>query len=103
MTAGRKPGGKNPSTKIRLTLQTKFLDALQRDFEEFGLGVIRIVRIEHPNEYLKIIASVLPKELILAEEPLEQMSDEELLQALATIKQLRAAEKQPPSAETKLH
>ena len=66
--------------------------------------MIKIVRIEQPDVYLKVIAIVLPKELILAEEPLEGMSDEELLQALSTIKQLRAAEKQQPAPEgSKLH
>lgn len=89
---------------VRLTLQTKFLEALAKDFEEHGLAVIRIVRAEQPDQYLKLIASVLSKELILSEEPLEGMSDEELLQALSTIKQLRAAEKQQPSPEgSKLH
>jgi hypothetical protein len=96
------PGGYR-SSKIKLTLQTRFLEELNKDFEEHGLAVIRIVRVEQPAQYLKIIASVLPQELLIQEGALEQMSDEELLAALQTIKQLRTAEKQQIPPETKLH
>ena len=102
MTAGRKPGGTNRSSRIKITLQARFLEVLEKDFQEHGLAVVHIVRTEQPTQYLKIIASVLPQELLIQEGVLEQMSDEELLQALATIKQLRSGpresgEKQQPA------
>src|ERR1700736_4046103 len=105
MTLGRAPTGKflsgtggcQAGARKKMILQAAFIEAQHEDFAEHGPAVIKIVRIEQPDVYLKVTASVLPKELVLAEEqPLECMSDEELLQALATIKQLRAAEKQPP-------
>jgi hypothetical protein len=51
--AGRPAGAKN-------RLQNDFLHALLDDFRERGVEAIRIVRIERPIEYLKIIASLVP-------------------------------------------
>jgi hypothetical protein len=39
------------------------LEAIQKDFEEHGDEAIRICRIERPSEYLKLVASLLPKEV----------------------------------------
>ena len=55
---GRRAGSRNK-------LQTDFLEALAADFAEHGAGVIRIARVEKPIEWLKLIASVLPKEIVL--------------------------------------
>src|SRR5262245_63892365 len=56
-----------------------FVEALQRDFEEHGEAVIRIVRVEKPAEYLKVIASILPKELEISDgSRLKELSDEQL-------------------------
>jgi hypothetical protein len=55
--AGRPAGAKN-------RLQSDFLNALAEDFREHGAGVIRIARIERPVEYLKIVASLMPNELL---------------------------------------
>jgi hypothetical protein len=47
----------------RNKLGTRFVTALQADFEEHGEDVIRLVRVERPAEYLKIIAAVMPEQL----------------------------------------
>jgi hypothetical protein len=89
-------GGRKPGSRVKL--QLKFCDALARDFEEHGEGVIRIARIEDPVSYLKLIASILPKELVVEARAVEGMSDDELKAALDTIGKLA----QPPSEpETK--
>ena len=53
---GRKPGSRNK-------LGEAFIEALSADFEQHGEAVIAAVRIEKPNQYLKVIASILPKEI----------------------------------------
>src|SRR5262245_24927644 len=69
---GRMKGSRNK-------LGADFLYALQRDFEEHGEAVIRIVRVEKPAEYLKVIASILPKELEISDgSRLKELSDEQL-------------------------
>src|SRR5262245_21939164 len=62
-----------------------FVEALQRDFEEHGEAVIRIVRVERPAEYLKVIASILPKELEISDSRLKELSDEQLDALLALV------------------
>jgi hypothetical protein len=57
-TTGRPKGAKN-------RLSGDFLTALANDFAEHGVDVIKIVRIEDPARYLKVIASLMPKELEL--------------------------------------
>ena len=81
-------GGRTPGSRNRLT--GDFLQALADDFAEFGAGVIRIVRAERPDRYLSIVASILPKELALTERGLEDFTDDELREAIQTIRQLRA-------------
>ena len=47
----------------RSILQEQFFKALQKDFEENGEAVLEIMRAEKPNEYAKMIASLMTKEL----------------------------------------
>jgi hypothetical protein len=81
---GRKKGARN-------RLHADFVVALQEHFQEQGKAAIEIVYRESPKEYLKIIASVLPKEFILEDGRLESMGDEELEQYLAEIRRLKSA------------
>src|SRR5262249_44456852 len=71
-----KTGGRVSGTRNRFS--KKFDDALLRDFEEHGDGVIRIARIERPTEYLKLIASRLPIEFQFTDSRLKDLSDDEL-------------------------
>jgi len=68
---GRRAGARNK-------LQTTLLEELAADFEEHGAGVIRICRVEKPVEYLKVIVSVLPKELIVEQSNLAELTDEQV-------------------------
>lgn len=68
---GRPKGARNH-------LGEAFLSALRDDFVENGKEVIEKVRIEKPDSYLKVVASILPKELNLKVDPLEEMTDEQL-------------------------
>src|SRR5215471_19250582 len=78
-TRGRVSGTRNRFSK-------KFDDALLRDFEEHGEGVIRIARIERPTEYLKLIASRLPIEFQFTDSRLKDLSDDELELFIAHIR-----------------
>ncbi len=55
----------NPSGRpvgARNKLSENFHEALYRDFLEHGPGVIEKVRENDPSTYLKIVASLVPKE-----------------------------------------
>ena len=68
---GRMKGSRN-------RLGADFLYALQREFEQHGEEAIRIVRVEKPVEFLKVIASVLPKEFEIIDSRLKEIPDDEL-------------------------
>ena len=74
-SGGRQKGSQNK-------LQASFIEALAKDFGEHGEGVVRIVRTERPADYLRIIASCLPKEFFMGEGPVAELSDTELAQVI---------------------
>jgi Family of unknown function (DUF5681) len=66
----------------RSKLGEHFLKALAEDFATHGIGVIEPVRQERPHEYLKIIATILPKQMQLEDltpkREAEDLTDDEL-------------------------
>src|SRR5262245_26932792 len=71
-----KTGGR--ARGVRNRLSHAFLTALAEDFEQHGIEAIRICRVERPNEYLRVIAHLMPKELEVTVGPLQEISDVEL-------------------------
>jgi hypothetical protein len=69
-------GGRVKGARNRLSMS--FVTALAKEFDEFGAESIRICRIERPHEFLKIVASLLPKEFELVDSRLTEITDEEL-------------------------
>lgn len=57
-----------------------FLEDFLADWEEGGRAAIRKVREEKPDAYLKVAASILPRELHVKTDAIEEMTDEELEQ-----------------------
>jgi hypothetical protein len=89
---GRPLGSKN-------LLHKEFVRALLEDFKEHGAGAIRIARMESPIDYLKLIARVLPKEMIY-EGVGDQMTYEQLEEVVAQVQtQLNAPTEQPQLIE----
>jgi hypothetical protein len=57
------PGGRPKGSRNRLS--EDFIRAFAEDFEVHGAAVIEEVRRERPSDYLKIAASLLPKDFEL--------------------------------------
>ena len=76
---GRPKGSRNK-------LSEDFLKAMSSDFEEHGLAAVVKVRETSPAEYLRVVASILPKELNVKIDPLEEMTDDELIERLIAIR-----------------
>jgi hypothetical protein len=72
-TGGRARGVKN-------RLSHAFLTALVEDFEQHGAEAIKICRVEKPNEYLRVIAHLMPKELEVSVGPLQEINDDRLIE-----------------------
>ena len=71
-------------------LAENVLAALKEHFDENGLDAVQRVWTESPAEYLRVIASVLPREVIItndALEKIEKMDDDELRLHIAGLEQ----------------
>ena len=68
---GRPRGSRNKLTG-------KFIEALCADFEQHGEEAIKICRLEEPAMYLRIVASLLPRELDISDSRLKDIDDNEL-------------------------
>jgi hypothetical protein len=55
----------------RSKLGEAFLNAMQEDFAKHGVEAISVVRQEKPDQYLKVVASILPKELDLSDDTMQ--------------------------------
>ena len=75
---GRPKGSRNK-------LGEDFVQALQSDFAEHGAEAIVEVRENRPQDYLKVIAGILPKDVNIKVNPLEEMTDEQLLARLRNL------------------
>jgi hypothetical protein len=80
--AGRPKGSRNK-------LGEDFVGALYEDFSKYGVGAIVATRESDPAKYVSIIASLLPKEVEL-KRPLEGLSEDELMAAVATLQAMMA-------------
>jgi hypothetical protein len=83
------PGSRGRPIGARNRLTNALLTKVADDFEQHGDAVIRITRIEKPAEYLKLIASLLPKEFAISDAKLGDMSEEEVSALLETVRELR--------------
>lgn len=83
------PGGKPVGAKNRL--QSDFLREMADDFAAYGREAIVSMRTEKPAEYIRAIASLMPKELEITR-PLDDVSDDELSAAITAVRAVIAAQ-----------
>ncbi|MBO6755464.1 MAG: hypothetical protein JJ902_04005 [Roseibium sp.] len=76
--SGRPKGSRNK-------LGEAFLAEMLADWEEHGKSVIEDVRKDKPDVYLKVVASILPKDLNVNVNRADELSDDELLERIRTL------------------
>ena len=82
------PMGRPKGTRHRIA--EAFYTDIYADWEVNGIAVIETVRRERPQDYLKVVASVLPKEIDVKVSPYETMTHDQLKsQFLAAIREAR--------------
>jgi hypothetical protein len=69
-------GGRPKGTRNQLG--EAFIADLYADWMKQGMATIEKVRAARPADYLKVIASILPKDVNMNVSPVEHMTDEEL-------------------------
>lgn len=81
--AGRPKGSRNK-------LNEKFIEALYEDFQAHGEEAIAEVRQTDPGSYLRIVASLVPKQLNIRDEtPTTELSDDELTRVLDAVRAIQ--------------
>src|SRR5262245_6299161 len=80
---GRPRGSRN-------RLRGGFLADLAADWEAHGADVIRIVRIEEPATYLRLVASLMPRELAIGTAAAD-LNDDELDDLTSALRDRHAA------------
>ena len=76
--AGRPKGARNK-------LGEAFLEAMHADFDQHGPAVIATVRADKPEQYLKVVASILPKEMNIKVSEFDDLTDDQLARQLAAV------------------
>jgi|SRR5262249_36080106 len=77
--AGRPKGSRH-------NISEAFIAALHEDFVQHGACAIQCVREERPADYLKVVASLIPKELHVQSASLEDISDDESIDIIALLR-----------------
>ena len=79
--AGRPKGSRNK-------LSEDFVAALYKDFQNHGSAAIAACRAEKPDVYVRVIASLLPRDVNLTTRNLDDLSDDQLMSKLATLTEM---------------
>lgn len=76
--AGRPKGSRNK-------LGEAFLDDMLADWEKHGKGAIEKVRETKPDAYLKVVAMILPRDLNVNINNMDQLTDDELVERIRSL------------------
>ena len=81
-------GGPGRPSGARNKLGEQFLKALQEDFETHGVQAIQTVREDKPDQYLKVIASLMPRDVNLNINEAERLTDEQIITRLRKLNEI---------------
>lgn len=73
-----KPGNPGKPKGAKHALTENFIKALHDNFVAKGAETIEVVRVEKPDQYLKVIASLVTKDVNLTVNNVDDLSDAEL-------------------------
>lgn len=81
--SGNSGGGRPKGARNKLGEQ--FVSDLYADWQEHGVKTLARVRDEKPDQYLKVIASILPKDLNVNINQMDDLTDEQLIQRIRSL------------------
>lgn len=92
---GNSGGGRPRGSRNKLT--ERFLDTIANDFAEHGAEAVAKLRTDDPATYLKIVGSLVPRELIMQREEgfptnFGGMTDEEIIEVIEQRRRQKAVE-----------
>jgi hypothetical protein len=77
-------GGGRPKG-ARNKLGEQFISDLYADWQEHGVETLAKVRSEKPDQYLKVVASILPKDLNVNINQMDDLTDDQLIQRIRSL------------------
>jgi hypothetical protein len=95
-------GGPGRPSGSREVLTAEVLKDILADWREGGAAAVRICRIEKPDVYVRVVTSILPRELVV-ESITSDLSDQDLDEMIAALR-ARVIEQRAaavPALETK--
>lgn len=75
---GRPKGARNK-------LGEQFISDLYADWQQHGVDTLARVRDEKPDQYLKVVASILPKDLNVNINNMDDLTDDQLIQRIRSL------------------
>jgi hypothetical protein len=79
--AGRPRGSRNK-------LSDDFVAALYDDFQDHGSAAIAACRAQKPDVYVRVIASLLPRDVSIKVQQLDDLTDDQLMRKLAVLTEM---------------
>ncbi|QIG74581.1 hypothetical protein EVC10_073 [Rhizobium phage RHph_Y25] len=80
-----KPGNPGRPKGARNKLGEQFLEDLYADWQANGVETLQRVREEKPDQYLKVVASILPKDLNVNINQMDDLTDDQLVQRIRSL------------------
>lgn len=80
-----KPGNPGRPKGSRNKLGEQFIEDLYADWQSHGVSTLERVRNEKPDQYLKVVASILPKDLNVNINQMDDLTDEQLIQRIRSL------------------
>lgn len=98
-----KPGeSANPAGRprgSRSKLSEKFLKDLHDSWEKIGVSAIERMARDAPGDYVRVVASLVPRELLVTTGSMDEITDVELLDAISSLRSLLTATPASPAPQ----
>jgi hypothetical protein len=75
------------------------LEDLFADWQEGGVAAIKMMRVENPSGYCKLMASILPRELLFETGSVSELADDELDAMITMLRERALAVRQEQALE----
>jgi hypothetical protein len=83
----------------RTKLCKRLLEDLFADWQEGGQAAIKMMRIERPAEYVRVMCGILPKEMLFETGSVSELADDELDHMIEMLRERALAARQEQALE----
>ena len=92
-------GAGRPAGSPHQAVQAAAWKTLFADWQEGGAAAIKMMRIERPAEYVRVMCSILPKEMLFETGSVSELADDELDQMITMLRERALAVRQEQALE----